>query len=159
SRASIEVVKAVSIPLRLVGLIGFRPSAATSCWASARQISPLPCVGVPLLASGGATCAARTGPPSFSRPASATRTNLRSVRVDALLGERQADQPPPVRGHEVDRVGSRHLRRDDEVALVLTVLVVDEDEHATIARLVDDLLDRHENRGVVVLAEEAFELA
>ena len=61
------------------------------------------------------------------------------------LGQRQADQAAAVLGHEVDRVGRRHLRGDDEVALILAVLVVDQDEHAAVARLVDDLLgpDQH----------------
>src|SRR6185437_11164729 len=36
----------------------------------------------------------------------------------------------------------RHLRRDDEVALVLAVLVVDEDEHPAVAGFLYDLLDR-----------------
>ena len=51
-------------------------------------------------------------------------------------------EPAPVRRHEVDRVRRAHLRRDDEVALVLAVLVVDEDEHPPVARVLDDLLDR-----------------
>ena len=68
--------------------------------------------------------------------------------VGALLGQREADQAAAVAGHEVDRVGRRHLRRDDEVALILAVFVVDEDEHAAVARLVDDLLgpDQHLGR-------------
>ena len=60
----------------------------------------------------------------------------------ALPRQREADQAAAVLGHEVDRLGRRHLRRDDEVALVLAVLVVDQDEHAAVARLLDDLLDR-----------------
>ena len=75
----------------------------------------------------------------------ALRHRLQAERVDALLGQRQADQAAAVAGHEVDRVGGRHLRRDDEVALILAVVVVDEDEHAAVARLVDDRLgaDQH----------------
>jgi hypothetical protein len=49
-----------------------------------------------------------------------------------------------VLGHEVDRVGRRHLRRDDEIALILPVLVVDQDEHAAVPSLVDQLLRRGE---------------
>ena len=59
-------------------------------------------------------------------------------RVDALLGQREADQAAAVARHEVDRVGRRHLRRDDQVALIFAVVVVDEDEHAAVARFVDD---------------------
>ena len=64
-----------------------------------------------------------------------------------------------MRGHEVDRIGRRHLRRDDEVALVLAVLVVDQDEHPAVARFVDDLLDPDEHGRLVILGEETFELA
>ena len=78
--------------------------------------------------------------------------------VDALPGQRQADQAAAVPGHEVDRVGSRHLRGNDEVALILPVLVVDQDEHPAVARLVDDLLGaRH--HAAAAAGEEAFELA
>ena len=45
-------------------------------------------------------------------------------------------------GHEVDGVGRRHLRGDDEVALVLAVLGVDQDDHAPVAQILDDLVDR-----------------
>ena len=61
-------------------------------------------------------------------------------------------------GHEVDRVGRRHLGGDDEIALILAVLVVDQDEHAAVARLVDDLLGgRH--HAATAAGEEFLELA
>ena len=63
-------------------------------------------------------------------------------RVEPFAGEGQADQPPAMRRHEVDRVRRAHLGGDDEVALVLAVLVVDEDEHPAVARVLDDLLHR-----------------
>jgi hypothetical protein len=65
--------------------------------------------------------------------------------LGTLLGQREADQAATMPGHEVDRIRSRHLRRDHQVALVLTALVVDEDEHPAIACLVDDRLgtDQH----------------
>ena len=44
-------------------------------------------------------------------------------------------------GHEIDRLRSRHLGGDHKVALVLAILVIDEDEHAAIAGIFDDLLD------------------
>ena len=72
--------------------------------------------------------------------------------LDALLGEREADQPLAVGCHEVDRARRRHLRGDDEIALILAVLVVDEDEHAAVLGLVDDLLGRREE-GVAHAAE------
>ena len=41
--------------------------------------------------------------------------------VAALAREAEADEPARVRRHEVDRVGRRELRGDDEVALVLAI--------------------------------------
>ena len=73
--------------------------------------------------------------------------------VEPLAGEREADQAAAVGGHEVDRGRRAHLRRDDEVALVLAVLVVDEDEHPAVARVLDDLLDRGDRVGIVVRRE------
>ena len=73
------------------------------------------------------------------------RHRLQAELVDPLLAQRQADQAAAVPGHEVDRVGRRHLRRNDQVALILPVVVVDQDEHPPVARLVDDRLgaDQH----------------
>ena len=49
--------------------------------------------------------------------------------------------PRPWREHEVDGFRRRLLGGDDEVALVLAVFVIDEDDHAALAQLVDSLLD------------------
>ncbi len=59
----------------------------------------------------------------------------------ALLRQRKADQAAPIAGHEVDRLGRRHLRRNDEVALILAVLGVDQDEHPARPRIVENLLN------------------
>ena len=48
--------------------------------------------------------------------------------VAALLGQAEADQAAPVRGHEVDRLGRRELGGDRQVALVLAVGRVDDDD-------------------------------
>ena len=76
---------------------------------------------------------------------------LKPERVGAVLGQSEADQPAPVPGHEVDRIRSRHLRGDDEVALILAVVVVDEDEHAAVARFVDDRFGADEHLGRTAL--------
>ena len=67
--------------------------------------------------------------------------------VAALAGEREADQPAPVGGHEVDRVRRAELRGHREVALVLAVLRVADHDHLAVADVLDGLLDRAE-RGV-----------
>ena len=64
--------------------------------------------------------------------------------LDAVAGHREADQATTVARHEVDYVGGRELRRDHQVALVLAVLVVDQDERAAVARLLHQFVDRGE---------------
>ena len=99
----------------------------------------------------------RGGEGGFEAGAVGAAHRLQAELVDPLAGQRQADQAAAVLGHEVDRVGRRHLRRDDEVALILAVLVVDQDEHAAVARLVDDLLGaRHHSARAA--GEEFLEL-
>ena len=66
--------------------------------------------------------------------------------VAALGGERQADQPASLLGHEVDRLGGDELRGHRQVALVLAVLVVADDDHLALADVLDRLLDRRERR-------------
>ena len=56
-------------------------------------------------------------------------------------------------GHEIDCIGGRHLRGDDEVALILPIFVVDEDEHAPVARLIDDCLGPDQHLGGAALNE------
>ena len=45
-------------------------------------------------------------------------------------------------GHEVDLVRRRELGRDDDVALVLAVLGVDQDVGPAVAGILQDVLDR-----------------
>ena len=69
---------------------------------------------------------------------------LEAKLVGALARQRQADQAAAVLGHEVDGIGRRHLRGDDEVALVLAVLGIDQDDHAAVAQILEDLVDGRE---------------
>ena len=48
--------------------------------------------------------------------------------VQPLAGHRHADEAAPVRGHEVDRLRRRLVGGHDQVALVLAVLVVDDQQ-------------------------------
>ena len=66
--------------------------------------------------------------------------------VAALLGQAEADQPAAVRRHEVDRLGRRELGGDRQVALVLAVGRVDDDDELALADVLDRLLDRRERR-------------
>ena len=58
-----------------------------------------------------------------------------------LLRQRGAEHAASLLEHEVHDFGRDFLRRDDEIALVLTVLVVDDDYHLTLSEVIDDLLD------------------
>jgi hypothetical protein len=59
----------------------------------------------------------------------------------ALLGQRQADEPARLLGHEVDRLGRRELGGQDEVPLVLAVLAVANDDHLPAAHVLEGFLD------------------
>ena len=63
-------------------------------------------------------------------PGAAGRLHHRQLEpLDLLLGEREADEAPAVGRHEVDGVGRDELGGHRQVALVLAILVVDEDDH------------------------------
>ena len=80
-------------------------------------------------------------------------------RLDALALKREADEAATVGRHEVDRIGRCHLCGDDEVALVLAVLIVDQHEHAPVAGFLDDFLDPDQHGRVFLRIEEGVELA
>ena len=48
--------------------------------------------------------------------------------VDALAGEGEADPAAGLPDHEVDQLGRNELRRADEIAFVLAVLIVGDDD-------------------------------
>ena len=60
--------------------------------------------------------------------------------VAALRRQAEADQPATVGGHEVHRVGRDELRGDGQVALVLAILVVHDDDEPAGPDLVDRVL-------------------
>ena len=64
--------------------------------------------------------------------------------VQPVPGHRKADQTPTVLRHEVDQLGGRLLGRDRQIAFVLAVLVVDDDDHPPLANRVHRLVDRGE---------------
>ena len=55
--------------------------------------------------------------------------------VGALFGEGEADEAAAVTGHEVDGLGGDELGGKGEVAFVLAVFIVDDDDHAAGADL------------------------
>src|SRR3989338_8585904 len=71
--------------------------------------------------------------------------------VEALGGQRHADQAAAVPGHEVDGLGRDPVGRHHEVALVLAVLVIDHQQDPAGADLLDGLLDGRKRRHVIPL--------
>src|SRR6185503_1589557 len=68
--------------------------------------------------------------------------HLRQAKLVATLAsEGQADQAPPVQGHEVDGLRRDQLRGANEVALVLAILVVRDDDELAVLQVVDRLFD------------------
>ena len=57
--------------------------------------------------------------------------------VEALFGHGEADEAASVAGHEVDGFGSDFFGGHGEVAFVLAVFVVNDDDHAAGADLVE----------------------
>ena len=57
------------------------------------------------------------------------RHQVEAELLAALGRQREADEAARLLGHEVDRLGRHELRRHHEVALVLAVLVVADDDH------------------------------
>ena len=58
-----------------------------------------------------------------------------------LFGQRERNQPARVGRHEIDRLGRCALGGDEQIAFVLAVFVVDQDQHAALAHLGQHLLD------------------
>ena len=84
SRASTEIVKAVSKGDSFLAAIRSSPSSAQRSPVSERQIRPRPWVAMKLIASGVANCAARVRSPSFSRFSSSQTTTMRPRRISSI---------------------------------------------------------------------------
>jgi len=77
----------------------------------------------------------------------------RQIQLGAALGrERQADEAATFPGHEVDALGGRELCGHREVALVLAVLVVADDDHLALAQVVERIGDGREGPSAVPAA-------
>ena len=93
-------------------------------------------------------CLDRDGEGGAERRLVALGHRAQAQLVRALLGQRQADQPARVGGHEVDRLGCRELSGDDEITLVLPVGIVDDHDELALTNVVERLLDGRERRGL-----------
>jgi hypothetical protein len=66
--------------------------------------------------------------------------------VGARLGDRGADQPARVGGHEIDDVGRGVDRGAHQVALVLAILIIGDDDHFAVADVADGVFHSVEHR-------------
>jgi hypothetical protein len=64
--------------------------------------------------------------------------------IQTLAGHRQADQPAPMRGHEVDHFRGHEFGRAAQIAFVLAGLVIEEDQDLPLAQILDGLFHRGE---------------
>ena len=62
--------------------------------------------------------------------------------IGAFPRHGEADQAPAMTGHEVHLLRRGERRRNNEIALVLAVFCINEDEHPPVAGILDDLVDR-----------------
>ena len=62
--------------------------------------------------------------------------------VEALAVNRRADESLGIRRHEVDVLRRDRRGGDDQVALVLAVLIVDDDDHLAVLDILDGLFHR-----------------
>ena len=70
-----------------------------------------------------------------------TRHERQLHLAHALRSQGQTDQAAAELGHEVDGLRRRHLSGNDQIALVLALFVIDENDHAAVAGFLDDLVD------------------
>jgi hypothetical protein len=70
--------------------------------------------------------------------------------VASLGRQRQADQAPPLFGHEVDSLGCGELRRQHQVTLVLPVRCVADHDHPAGAEVLERVVDRRERSSALV---------
>ena len=76
------------------------------------------------------------------------RGHRRQVQaLAALAGQRQADQAAAEARHEVDGLGRDVVGRQHQVAFVLAVFLIDQDDHAAGAHVGDDVLHRGDGNG------------
>ncbi len=63
-----------------------------------------------------------------------------------------------MRCHEIDGGGRCHLCRDHQVAFVLAIFVIDQHEHAPVARFLDDFLHRCQHGAVIIRSQKRIQL-
>ena len=62
--------------------------------------------------------------------------------VQTAADDRRADQPARVRRHEIHMFRREFFRSDNDIALVLAILIVHDDEHPAVFNVLDCLFNR-----------------
>ncbi len=65
----------------------------------------------------------------------------------AFLGQRQADQAAGFAGHEADRGRGAGIGGQQDVAFVLAIFVIDQDDHLAGPEILDDRFDGMDGHG------------
>ena len=118
---------------RVAGSIAASTVAARSCAEMPVVVPPTTSIGVQK---------------AVSKRDVLSRTMQRNLElVEPLRRHRQANQTAPEARHEIDRFGRHLLGRDRQVALVLPILVVDDDDERAGADRLNRLLDGSERIG------------
>ena len=65
---------------------------------------------------------------------------LQSELGGTFLSDRYADESPTVMRHEVDRLGCDLGGCHDEIALILSIFIIGDDDHPALAYFLDDLV-------------------
>ena len=122
---------------------GLASRATAACTVRERSAAEMPVV-TPSAASMDTVNAVPCGEPLRVR-------HRRQVQALAHLARhRQADQAARVARHEVDRLGRDEFGREDQVAFVFAVFLVDEDDHAARGQFVDQGGNRRDGHPAIV---------
>mmetsp|Transcript_23305 Transcript_23305/g.40404 ORF Transcript_23305/g.40404 Transcript_23305/m.40404 type:complete len:280 (+) Transcript_23305:3621-4460(+) len=77
------------------------------------------------------------------------RHHRQTQRFNPVGGQGYTDQSAPMGGHEVHRLRRGEIGRDHQIALVLPVLMINQNEHTAQPSLLDDLFDRRNGVGQI----------
>src|SRR5215212_5216580 len=93
-----------------------------------------------------------TGASQVLRPGFGIDGNLgRQVKLVAtILGEWQTDQAASVPGHEINDLGRDLLGSADQIALILAIFVVDDDDHPAVAYVGNGFLNGRNSHAVIL---------
>ena len=70
----------------------------------------------------------------------------------ALFSQGQADQTPALGRHEIDVLSRHKPCADDKIALILTILIIDKDNHLAVPIILKHFFDRADTGASLTVA-------